>query len=114
MKPNPYESPNQQADSKRRPISKKKEILEWLSLAPGDIPVWAAVAALAGLYFVRDTVLDAVLAVAAVGLSLLGCAIGMKPDPELSAVTNAAKIVVYPIVVVGCLIVIYINFQSWN
>jgi len=115
MEPNPYEPPKEHGQTKRpSAVSKKKEILEWLSLAPGDIPVWAAGAALLGLYFAKATILDTVLALTAVVLALVGCVIGMKTDPELSSVTNAAKIVLYPAVVVVCLIVIYINFTYWN
>ena len=114
MKPNPYEPPKEHGGERRSDASKRKEILEWLSIAPGDIPIWGAGAAILGMYYSNSTVIDTILAVAAFVLAVTGCVIGIKPDPEFSLATNTSKIILYPAAIIACIVIIYFNFVYWN
>jgi hypothetical protein len=92
----------------------KEELKEWLGIKPADFVVYAAGAAIVWMYFSRNTALDVVLSVVAVALCVLACFIGMRPDPRLSALANAAKRVGYPACLLATLGCIYLNFTSWN
>jgi hypothetical protein len=77
----------------------KAEVLEWLGLKPADMVV--ALAAVAGLemLYVTDQATATALAIAAIGLALAACPLGMRHDPEVSAFTNGMKLAAYPLCV---------------
>lgn len=92
----------------------KSELREWLGIAPADIPVWGAVIALGVMYLVKSTTIDIVLSVLAIGLTIFSCFIGMKHDDRLSKLANLIKKIFYPVSVLFCAVVIYLNFTQWN
>src|SRR5262245_11636594 len=93
---------------------KKTEVLEWLSLAPADIPAWLAGGALLGMWFSPNTGLAIACASAAVVLSIVACFLGMRPRTDLSAPTNVAKRVTYPLFVLLVLGCVAWYFLCWN
>jgi hypothetical protein len=92
----------------------KRELREWLSIAPADIPVWGAGVALGVMYFVKDVTVDIVLSVLVLGLTTLSCFIGMKHDDRVSKFTNLMKKIFYPVSVFLGIVAIYLNFTRWN
>ena len=92
----------------------KEELKEWLGIKPADFAVYAAAAAITGMYFTPSAVLDIVLSAVAIGFSILGCLVGMRPDTRLSALSNAIKRVAYPACLLAVLACIYLNFTKWN
>jgi hypothetical protein len=93
---------------------KKNELREWLGIAPADIPVWGAFILLGVMYFVKFTMVDIVLSMLAVGLTIFSCFIGMRYDERVSKRINLMKKISYPLCVVLCLVLIYLNFTRWN
>jgi hypothetical protein len=89
---------------------KRREILEWLSLAPADIPCWLAVAALLWMWFAGSLLLAIILAVVAILLSLGACYFGMRSRDEFGEVTNMAKLTIYPLFAVAILIAVCVLF----
>ena len=92
----------------------KEELKEWLGIKPADFAVYAAAGAVIWMYFTPSTVLDVVLSVVAIGLCILACLIGMRPDTRLSALSNGVKRVAYPACLLAVLVCIYLNFTRWH
>jgi hypothetical protein len=91
------------------------ELIEWLGVSFADFLVYLAVGAVLAMFFVSDPTADVVLAVLAVGLSIMACPIGMRRHPKLSRFTNVAKLVSYPgslLFVVGVIVVHYVWFKN--
>jgi hypothetical protein len=93
-----------------RQFVKIRETLEWLSLAPADIPCWFAAGALVGMRIAGSLFLAIIFAVAAVLLSLTACYFGMPPRDEFGETTNAAKRTMYPLFVVVVVIAVGVIF----
>lgn len=91
-----------------------EELKEWLGIKPADFAVYAATAAVVGMYFTTSAAFDIVLSAVAMGFCVLGCWIGMRPDTRLSALSNGIKRVVYPACLLAVLVCIYLNFTHWN
>lgn len=83
----------------------KREVLEWMSLAPADIPCWLAGGCLVGMWYAGSLMLAIVLAVVAVLLALLACYYGMPAHADLGKTTNTAKLVAYPLNAVAVMLV---------
>lgn len=79
----------------RAELHRKAEMREWLGMSPADLLVYGAIAASAGMYFVRHPVWDIGLAVIALALAIVSCPIGMRTNPNLSEFTNAIRLVSY-------------------
>jgi hypothetical protein len=92
----------------------KRELLEWLGVRPADFVTYAACAVAGSMYFVYDKTVDVLLAVMAVALALIACAIGMRRDPEVSSLTNTMKLVSYPLCLVIVGILIAANYILWQ
>jgi hypothetical protein len=92
----------------------KNKLQEWFGIAPADVPVWGAVIALGVMYLVQSTTIDIALSVLAIGLTTSSCLIGMKYDDRLPKLTNLVKKIFYPVSVLFCAVVIYLNFTRWN
>jgi hypothetical protein len=91
-----------------------EELKEWLGIKPADFAIYAAAAAVIGMYFTPSAVLDIVLSIVAIGLCILGCLVGMRLDTRLSAFSNVIKRVAYPVCLFAVLACIYLNFTKWN
>jgi hypothetical protein len=78
-------------------MSDNRELREWLGLTSADLLVYLSVAALVPMFFVRDAVFDALLALGAIGFAVAACPIGMTRDPQVSNFTNAVKYWSYPV-----------------
>src|SRR5207249_4200124 len=89
---------------------KTRELLEWLSLAPADIPCWFAAGAVVWMWFAGSLLLAIVLAVVAVLLSLIACYFGMPPRDQFGKVTNLAKLTIYPLFALGIVIAVCVAF----
>ena len=92
----------------------KEELKEWLGIKTADFIVYAAAVAVFGMYLNKDVWLDIVLAVSAVALCVISCAVGMRPNPQLSAFSNLAKRFSYPTCVVVVLVCVCFNFAYWQ
>ncbi len=90
------------------------ELLEWFGLTLADAVCYAALAAGAAMYFVRNALVDGILASVALLASLIACPIGMKPNPEFSKATNSVKRWSYIPVVVVVVIWIVIHYVFFN
>ena len=91
-----------------------EELKEWLGIKPADFVVYAAAAAVVGMYLNKNFILDVALSVLAVSLCVLACIIGMPAERRLSAFSNFVKRVAYPGCLVAVLICVYLNFTRWN
>jgi hypothetical protein len=85
---------------------KTREVLEWLSLAPADIPCWLAGGALAWMWFAGSFLFAVVLAGVAILLSLIACYFGMRQRKDFSHLTNQSKVVLYPLFVIVVIIAV--------
>jgi NO-binding membrane sensor protein with MHYT domain len=97
-----------------RPDQTQHELLEWLGLKPADFLVYGSLAAVGGMFFLREPLWDVVLACLAVVLSIIACPLGMKRDPNLSEFTNKVKLfsyVPFVLMVVGAIVVHYVYFN---
>jgi hypothetical protein len=93
---------------------KKNELREWLGIAPADLPVWGAMISLGVMYLVKSISVDIVLSMLAVGLTTFSCFIGMRYDKRVSKRINLIKKISYPLCVVLCAALIYLNFTRWH
>lgn len=94
---------------------KKREILEWLSLAPADFPCWLAILALVGMWYANTLFLASAFGFGAVISSLIACYYGMPANIGFSRATNASKLILYPLFAVMTVIavgVIYVVQHS--
>ncbi|MEM9417787.1 MAG: hypothetical protein AAGA25_01870 [Planctomycetota bacterium] len=95
-----------------------REVQEWLSLAPADLLCYTSYGCLFGLYFTPSGWPDWTLGGIALLLSLIACPIGMRPHDQLSAFTNAMKLICYPLNAALVLIVIiahaWLNDGAWR
>lgn len=89
----------------------KNEVKEWLGFTKADIPVWVSATCLLIMIFVKQPVLDWLLAVISLILSVIACFAGMKQDESLSKVTNLAKKFSYPLFVFIVVLVTFLNFK---
>lgn len=87
-----------------------RELKEWLGIAPADFPVYAAAICVAAIFFTNNFPLELVLSVLAVTCSIAACFIGMKKDPQVSALTNAIKLLAYPFCLALATFLIALNF----
>lgn len=94
--------------------SKNAELLEWIGLAPADLAVYVATAALGGMYYWKDPVVDHVLAGVAVLFCLVACAVGMRRKENLSGFTNTVKMISYPLCLLIAVGLIVRNYSHWN
>jgi hypothetical protein len=90
------------------------ELREWSGLATADFPVYAACLFVVVMYFNNGIYLDAVLSAVSIILCIAACVIGMKKDSKLSDFTNTSKLIAYPLCLMICLILVYVNFTNWN
>ena len=94
------------------PFMKTKEYLEWMSLAPADIPCWLAGGSLIWMWFTHSLALAFTLATIAFILSIIACYFGMPPREEFGKITNGAKRVLYPSFVVCVVIATLVIFAK--
>lgn len=92
------------------PRFNRREIREWLGLTRADGCVYLALIACFVLFIGQDWRGDAILALAAVGLGIVACKLGMKSDPELEDITNIFKTLCYPAAVLVILGVIAVHY----
>ncbi len=90
------------------------ELREWLGIAPADFPVYLAVIFLVAAFFVGAGVLDTILVSTSLLACVLSCIIGMRKDIRVSGFTNGVKLASYPICLVVCIVVSFLNFKYWN
>jgi len=91
-----------------------KELIEWLGLTGADGLTYLGLASAFASYFVTSIPLDLFLLGTGLILTLTACAIGMKADAGLSRLTNAMKMISYPIWVLAVVIMGISNFIRWN
>jgi hypothetical protein len=89
-----------------------RELLEWLGITWADLLVYLATGAIAAMFFVSDPTADIVLATLGVALAVAACPLGMKPDPEVSDLTNTIKLVAYPVCVLLAIGAVVVHY-SW-
>jgi len=89
-----------------------RELREWLGLTLADLLVYLGTAAVLAMYFVKDSTLDALLAMSAIALTLAACPLGMKRDPQVSDFTNSVKSWAYPICVLVAIVAI-VSHYAW-
>ena len=70
-----------------------------MSLKPADMLVGLATVAGLVMLYAANQATAAALAVAAIGLTVVACPIGMRHDPDVSAFTNGMKLAAYPLCV---------------
>jgi len=92
---------------------KKRELTEWLGLTYADMLTYLALGAAIAMFFIRHAGLDVLLAVTAITLSVISCAVGMKRDPQVSDFTNIMKRVGYPFVLVIIAILVAFHYIFW-
>ena len=91
-----------------------RELLEWLGLTLADLLVYLAAGAIIAMYFVSNPTADITLAVLGIGLTFVSCPIGMKHNPEVSAVTSAIKLVTYPICVLLAVAAVVAHYVAFD
>jgi hypothetical protein len=96
------------------PLMSNRELREWLGITFADLLVYLAAIAIIAMFLVKNSTLDMVFAGAAVALTIAACVRGMKRDPELSNLTNALKLVSYPIGVVFAVVAIVVHYAWFN
>ena len=106
--PEPRPSPSNE------PKHNSRELREWLGLMPADLLIYAALLIGGALYFINNVPFEIGVSMVALALASASCAIGMKPDDQISAAANAAKKYSYPICVLILLGILWVNFSIWN
>jgi hypothetical protein len=86
-----------------------REWREWLGLTWADLCVYLPLGACGGLFVSSDNTADTLLSVAAIGLVLVSCRLGMPSDPELSELTNLLKVLAYPAVLCFVAVVVLVH-----
>jgi hypothetical protein len=92
------------------PRFNRREIREWLGLTRADECVYLALLACFALFVGQDWRGDAILALAAIGLGIAACALGMKSDPDFADITNVFKALCYPAAVLCIVTVIAVHY----
>lgn len=92
-----------------------RELREWLGATWADLFAYIAFGLVGLMFWVGHAGVDAGLAGAGVVCSVVSCAMGMKPHPDLSDVTHTVRLVTYPlmvVIVVGAVAAHYVWFSG--
>ena len=93
---------------------KRAELKEWLGLTPADALVYVALAAVATMFFIREPILEVILAVVGIVTAVAACPLGMTKNPLLSDSMNKLKEASYIPCAVCILIAIVVHYSAWN